>query len=120
MITHYTMKENNIAVVIVCTLYQKLVTCIYDYELESADGKFRKPFKSYLGEDVVCNFINSMTEKSKLCIDIKKNKLTRNLWWLKKIMDDEDFENSNEWWICDNAYVKGDVKVRDHCYIIQK
>ena len=41
MITHYTMKENNIAVVTVCALYQKLVTCIYDYELESADGKFR-------------------------------------------------------------------------------
>ena len=35
------MKENNIAVVTVCALYQKLVTCIYDYELESADGKFR-------------------------------------------------------------------------------
>ena len=77
-------------------------------------------FKSYLDEDVLYNFINSMTEKSKVCIDIKKNKLTRNLWWLKKIMDDEDFENSNEWWICDNAYVKGDAKVRDHCYITQK
>ena len=44
MITHYTMKENNIAVVIVCAIYQKLVTCSYEYELESADDKFRKPF----------------------------------------------------------------------------
>ena len=63
-------------------------------------------FKSYLDEDVLYNFINSMTEKSKVCIDIKKKILTRNLWWLKKIMDDEDFENSNEWWICDNLMLR--------------
>ena len=32
--------------------------------------------------------------------------------------DDKDFENSTKCWICDNVYVDGDVKVRDHCHII--
>ena len=32
----------------------------------------------------------------------------------------EDFENSAKWWICDNAYVNCDVKVRDHCHITGK
>ena len=32
--------------------------------------------------------------------------------------DDEDFEN--ECWICDNDYVDGDVKVRNHCHISGK
>ena len=26
-----------------------------------------------------------------------------------------NFENSTKCWICDNGYVDGDVKVRDHC-----
>ena len=31
---------------------------------------------------------------------------------------DEDFKNSMNCWICDN--VDGDVKLRDHCHIIEK
>ena len=34
--------------------------------------------------------------------------------------DDGDFQNSNKCWICDNAYVDGDVKVRDHCHIFEE
>ena len=34
--------------------------------------------------------------------------------------DVQDFENSIKCWICDNAFVDGDVKVRDHCYITGK
>ena len=31
-----------------------------------------------------------------------------------------DFQNSNECQIYDNAYVDGDVKVRNHCHITGK
>ena len=34
--------------------------------------------------------------------------------------DNEDFENFTKCWICDNDYVDGDVKVRDHCHITGK
>ena len=34
--------------------------------------------------------------------------------------DNEDFENSTKCWICDNTYVAGDVKVRNHCHITEK
>ena len=34
--------------------------------------------------------------------------------------DNEDFENSTKWWICDNGYVDGDVRVRCHCHITGK
>ena len=33
--------------------YQKHVACGYGYKLVCVDDKFRKPFKSYLGEDAV-------------------------------------------------------------------
>ena len=35
-------------------------------------------------------------------------------------MTKEDNENSTKCWICDNDYIDGDVKVRDHCHIIGK
>ena len=34
--------------------------------------------------------------------------------------NDEDFESSSKCWNCDNNYVDGDVKVRDHCHITGK
>ena len=44
--------------------YQKHVACSYGYNLVCVGNKFRKPFKSYLGEDAVCNLINSIIEAS--------------------------------------------------------
>ena len=34
--------------------------------------------------------------------------------------DNKDFENSTKCWICDNDYVDGDVKVRNHRHITGK
>ena len=31
--------------------------------------------------------------------------------------DNEEFEESTKFWICDNDYIDNDVKVRDHCHI---
>ena len=36
------------------------------------------------------------------------------------IEDNDDFENSTKFWICDNDYVDNDIKVRDHCHITGK
>ena len=50
--------------------YQKHVACSYGYKLACVDDKFSKPFKSYLGEDALYNFISSMIEESKYCSDV--------------------------------------------------
>ena len=34
--------------------------------------------------------------------------------------DNKDFENSTKYWINENAYFYGNVKVRDHCQITEK
>ena len=36
---------------------QKHIPCSYGYKLVCADDKFSKPFKTYLGNDAVYNFI---------------------------------------------------------------
>ena len=48
--------------------YQKHVACSYGYKLVCVDDKFSKPFKSYLDEDVVSNFINSMIKESNIVV----------------------------------------------------
>ena len=50
--------------------YQKHVACSYGYKLICVDDKFNnKPLKSYLGEDIVYNFVSSMNKESKYCSD---------------------------------------------------
>ena len=99
--------------------YQKHVACSYGYKLLCVDDKFSKPFKPYLSEDVVYNFIGSMIEESKCCSDMMKKHFNLELAMTKK--DNEDFENSTKCWICDNDYIDNDVKFRDHhCHITGK
>ena len=44
----------------------------YTNKLVCVDGQFSIPFKTYLGEDAVYNFIKYMIEESKYCIDLIK------------------------------------------------
>ena len=79
------------------------------------DDEFSKHFKSYLGEDIVYNFINGIPKESKHPSDLMKKQLKQELVMAKK--GDEDFKNSTKCWICDNNYDNGHAKVRDHYHI---
>ena len=80
-----------------------------------SDDKFSKPYKPYLGEDAVYSFINSIIKESKICTSIIEKYFHKELVMIKK--DSEDFENFTKCCICDNVYIEGDVKVRDHFHI---
>ena len=97
---------------------KKHTACSYGYKLVCVHDKFSKPFKSYLGKDAVYNFISTMIEESKYCGDVMKKHFNKELVVTKN--DNEDFENSSKYWICDNDYIDNDVKVRDHCRITGK
>ena len=58
--------------------YQKHVACSYGYKLVSSDDKFIDPFKSYLGENAVPNFIN-MLEESKYFSDMMRKHFNKEL-----------------------------------------
>ena len=64
--------------------YQKHVACSYGYKLVCVDDKFSKPFKSYLGEDAVYNFINSLIKESKYCSDMMKKHFNKELVMTKE------------------------------------
>ena len=93
--------------------YQKHIACSYGYKLVCFDDKFSKPFKTYLGENTVYNFINSIIKESKYCSYATKKYFNKELVTTKE-------ENSTKCWICDNDYVDNDFKLRDHCHITGK
>ena len=95
--------------------YQKHIACSHGYKLVCVDDKFSNPFKTYLGEDVVHNFINSMIKKSTCCCGEIRKHFNKELVITKE--DNEDFKNFTKCCICDNDYVDNDAKVRDHCHI---
>ena len=61
-----------------------------------------------------------MIEESEYCSEAMKKLLTVNKEPVMTKKDNEGFKRSTKCWVCDNTYVDGDVKVRDHCYITGK
>ena len=59
-----------------------------------------------------------MIEENKYFGEVIKKQFNKEPVMTRK--DNEDFKNSTKCWICDNTYVDGDVKVRDHCHITRK
>ena len=56
----------------------KIYFLSYGYKLVCVDDKFCTPFKTYLHEDEVYNFIN-MIKKGKYCSEVIKKIITKNL-----------------------------------------
>ena len=59
-----------------------------------------------------------MIDKNKYCSDVMKNHFHKELVMTEK--DNEGFETFTKYWIYDNDYNDGDIKVRDHCHITGK
>ena len=67
---------------------------------------------SYLGQDAVHQFIPNLIKERKYYSYVIKKYFHEELVMTKQ--DDENFETFTKCWICDNGFVKGDVKLRYH------
>ena len=74
--------------------YQKHIACSYGCKLVCVHDKFSKLFKTYLGEDAVYNFINSMIEENKYCSEVMKKHFNKKLVMTKE--DNENFKGSTK------------------------
>ena len=104
---HLKIIESKIQIRLILTNIKNMLLLVM-VTIVHVDYEFSKPFKPYLGIDAVYNFINSMFGESKDCSDVMKNYFNKELVMTKK--DNEDFENSTKFWICDSTYVDGDSK----------
>ena len=83
--------------------YQKHIACSYSCKLVK-----------HLGKDAAYNFINSIIEESKYCIDVMKKHFNKEFGPIMTKEDNEGFQETAKCWICDNDYIDNDIKVRDH------
>ena len=70
--------------------YKKHIACSYGYKLACVYDKFSKSLKTYVGEDAVCNFINSVIEETKYFSDVMKKHFNKELMTTKE--ENEDFQ----------------------------
>ena len=70
--------------------YQKHIACSYGYKLVFVDDKFSKVFKTYLAENAVYNFMESVIKESKYCSEVMKKHYNKEL-----VMTKEDNGNFN-------------------------
>ena len=69
----------------------KRIACSYGYRLACVDDKFSIPFETYLQENAVYNFINSMIEENKYFGDVIKKHFNKDQVTTKG--DNKDFKN---------------------------
>ena len=72
--------------------YQKHIVSSYGYKLVRVDDKFSKPFKTYLGKDVVYNFINNIIEERRYYSYVMKKHFNKEFVMTKE--DNEDFQKN--------------------------
>ena len=79
------IKESKIQMILKRTnILTNYAACSYGNKLVCVNDKFSNPFKSYLGEDAVYNFIDSILEESKYCSDMIKKHFNQKLVITKK------------------------------------
>ena len=93
----------------VANLLTKLI-CIYD--------KFSKPVLLYGGKNTANKLIEPILKKYDYYKNGIKNIVNKNLVMSAK--DEEEFQSSNNCWICNKLLDVGANKMRDHCHIAGK
>ena len=53
-------------------MFQKYIACSYAYKLVCVENNWINPSNSYVGEDAVSDFINSIVNESKYWSDVMK------------------------------------------------
>ena len=98
--------QKNIKTTFLAVLFTKLFVLIINLarELSFTEEK-----------NAVYRFIKAILEEYDYCRKVIKNHLNKNL--LMSAVEEERFQSSNSYGICDKLFDFGDDKVRDHCHI---
>ena len=99
-------------------LYQKHIPNSIAAKLVCVDNRFTLPTKIFTGSNCIKEFIEWVFEQKKYCNQIINKHFNKKL---KMTIEDEDnYQNSQDCWICNEKINKDKDKVRDHCHITGK
>ena len=99
-------------------LYQKHIPNSTGAKLVCIDNRFTLPTKIFTGSNSIKEFIEWVFEQKKYCNQIINKHFNKKL--KMTIEDEENYQNSQNCWICDQKIINNKDKVRDHCHITGK
>ena len=76
-----------------------------------------KPIVVFSGENAAYEFIKAMFKEYEYCKKVMKERFNKNVIMSE---EQEEFQSSNVFWICEKLIDDDDEKVRDHCNITGK
>ena len=97
--------------------YQDHVPCSFAYKVVCIDDRFSKPIVVFSGENAAYEFIKAMFKEYEYCKKVMKERFNKNVIMSE---EQEEFQSSNVFWICEKLIDDDDEKVRDHCNITGK
>ena len=98
--------------------YQDDVPSSFTYKIVCVDDKFSKLIVVFRGENAAYEFIKAIFKEYDYCKKVIKKHFKKNLIMSEK--EEEEFQSSNNCWICEKLIDDDDEKVRDHCHITGK
>ena len=97
-------------------LYQKHIPSSKGAKLVCIANKFTLKTKTFTGENCMNKFIKWIFEQQKHCNQIINDHFNKKL--KMTIEDENNYQNSQDCWICNENLDK--EKVRDHCHVTDK
>ena len=98
--------------------YQAHIPCSFAYKIVCVDNKFSKKVVLCKGKNVVYRSMEAILEEYNYCRRIIKTYFNKNL--VMSAEEEERFQLTSSYWICDKLFDVGDNKVRDNCHITGK
>ena len=99
-------------------LYQKHIPNSIGVKLVWIDNNFTLPTKIFTGSNRIKEFIEWIFKQHKYCNQIINKHFNKKL--KMTIENEDDYQNSKDFWICNQKINKDKDKVRDHCHITGK
>ena len=97
-------------------LYQEHIPNSIGAKLVCFDDRFTLPTKIFAGNNCVNDFIKWVFTQQKRIYQNIENHFNKKLKMSEE--DENNYQNSQNWWICNQKIIKD--KVRDHCHITGK
>ena len=98
--------------------YQDHIPCSFVFKVVCIHNIYSKKANLYNGKDSVNKFIKSILNEYNYCRKIMRKYFCENL--IMSAEENERFEMTNIYWVCDKLIENTDNKVRDHCHITGK
>ena len=93
--------------------YQDHIPCSFAYKVVCIDNRFSKPIVVFRGKNAAYEFIKAILEEYDYCKIVMKKHLIIS-------EEEEQFQLSNAFRICEKLIDHDDEKVRDHCHVTVK